>query len=738
MPARETIAAFLSTQMDFIFFLCGLAFVLFGAVCLAVARVRKHGSPWISLALFGLVHGIGEWLDLSALVVGDNISFTAVRIAVMTASFLCLMEFTRQKAIAAGLKPPGLPLYFGLMVFVAAAGSIGGASMAAAIGRHAIGLLAAIGASWIFARRASGFSGSTRRLVLLASAGFALYGLTAALALFPAPLRPADGISQSWFVQATGLPIELVQGALACLLTLSVWSFWRRLAIAEVASEQYTAHLRHQLVWTLAVLATVLTIGWTLTQFLGGIYQRNVEDWSQGDITLLLNRFAGERASSDGMVSALAGTPSLPALNSGSIQDGKRARSFLALGVEASGAAFGAILDVSGAVAASSNDFYTREARQWPTAPWFRQSLAGQVSSQFTFDPKSRTVYYYASAPIRRDDGSIAGVAFLEKPLDQFGADLGYFVRPYYLVNPEGVVVQTNRQQDMLRTLWSLPDDARSSLRQRLGALNDRPMVERELRDATWLAFDGQRSFVRRSYLRNSQWSVVLVIPGVSAFASRFLGIVITLLGTIMALIYFYGWEHGIRDRIQLNKRLALQELAQDLRFRATTDPLTGLYNRAEFDEALASETGRSGRYKSPLALIMFDIDHFKQVNDAFGHQVGDEVLVQLSQTVSGNVRHTDVLARWGGEEFVILAPGLDGAAAFQAAEKIRRLISQTAFPTTGRVTCSFGVAEHVKGDTAETLVARADGALYRAKMMGRNRVELAPTPVASKISSVA
>ncbi len=147
----------------------------------------------------------------------------------------------------------------------------------------------------------------------------------------------------------------------------------------------------------------------------------------------------------------------------------------------------------------------------------------------------------------------------------------------------------------------------------------------------------------------------------------------------------------------------------------------------------------RAQRYNSPLALVIFDVDHFKQVNDVHGHQAGDAVLVGISRYVSGQVRTTDLLARWGGEEFVLLAPGSDGATARQAAEKLKALLSETSFGEVGKITCSFGVAEFSAGDTAETLIARADGALYRAKINGRNRVELAGSgSAAGGVASVA
>ncbi len=167
----------------------------------------------------------------------------------------------------------------------------------------------------------------------------------------------------------------------------------------------------------------------------------------------------------------------------------------------------------------------------------------------------------------------------------------------------------------------------------------------------------------------------------------------------------------------------AARSMAKRLTRQATTDPLTGVFNRLKFDQVLAAEIARSGRYKTPFAVVMYDIDHFKAVNDTHGHQVGDRVLVDLARIISGHIRQTDVLARWGGEEFMILAPNCDGEQAVRHAEKLRRLVEDFVFDGVGKVTCSFGVAQFRDGDTAETLTARADEALYAAKRAGRNRV---------------
>ena len=158
----------------------------------------------------------------------------------------------------------------------------------------------------------------------------------------------------------------------------------------------------------------------------------------------------------------------------------------------------------------------------------------------------------------------------------------------------------------------------------------------------------------------------------------------------------------------------------------AETDRLTGLYNKGKFNEVLSKEIERAKRYKRYLSLIIFDIDHFKRINDTYGHKVGDEVLKTLSKIIKENIRKTDFAARWGGEEFVILAPETDIEGASKLAEKLRKAVESYTFPTVKNITISLGVAQYNFEEKPEDFVVRADMALYKAKEGGRNRVEVA------------
>ena len=157
----------------------------------------------------------------------------------------------------------------------------------------------------------------------------------------------------------------------------------------------------------------------------------------------------------------------------------------------------------------------------------------------------------------------------------------------------------------------------------------------------------------------------------------------------------------------------------------ARTDALTGVPNRRRFEEALEQELARSEREASPLSLIFVDLDHFKRVNDDFGHDVGDAVLVAAARFLQSRLRPYDTLARWGGEELVILLPETSGEQACAIAERLRAGLASVIVPSCPRsVTGSFGVARRRGGEAASELLRRADEAAYRAKQGGRNRVE--------------
>lgn len=202
------------------------------------------------------------------------------------------------------------------------------------------------------------------------------------------------------------------------------------------------------------------------------------------------------------------------------------------------------------------------------------------------------------------------------------------------------------------------------------------------------------------------------------------------LLLTVKGAIHAYNNERTLELQNEslkkLNEELELKvaERTKKLEIQAITDPLTGIHNRLKLDQEFKTELERAMRYKTPFSTIMLDLDKFKNVNDTYGHQVGDQTLKETAKILVENCRKVDIVGRWGGEEFLILCPETDLSGANNSANNLREIIEKKNFPVIEKITASFGVSSYRDGDDLQSVLGRADQALYQAKEKGRNRVE--------------
>jgi len=177
-------------------------------------------------------------------------------------------------------------------------------------------------------------------------------------------------------------------------------------------------------------------------------------------------------------------------------------------------------------------------------------------------------------------------------------------------------------------------------------------------------------------------------------------------------------------EKMVTKKTKELKHSNERLLKLSQTDVLTGIYNRKKLQESLSLEIKKAYRYEQIFSIILIDIDHFKNVNDTYGHLTGDNIIKAVCNLITANIRDIDLFARWGGEEFVILVHNQTKSEAKFLGEKIRKKISETKMDNLD-ITCSFGIAEYEKGDTDEKIFKKADDALYTAKESGRNCVIL-------------
>ncbi len=210
------------------------------------------------------------------------------------------------------------------------------------------------------------------------------------------------------------------------------------------------------------------------------------------------------------------------------------------------------------------------------------------------------------------------------------------------------------------------------------------------------------------------------------------LGIIVVWMLSVFGYLVVDGLLKRNQLRLSAASQTSLQRLNESLRLEtrslaeiARTDPLTGALNRKGLADELTHIVRLGGTQVFPMTLVFIDIDHFKRINDAHGHDTGDKVIRGLAQLVRSAVQRDDLFARWGGEEFLLVfreTPGLKGR---DIAERLRDRVSSASWPEGLRVTCSFGVAEWHRGEDLDAGIKRADEAMYRAKQEGRDRVEI-------------
>jgi diguanylate cyclase (GGDEF)-like protein len=258
-----------------------------------------------------------------------------------------------------------------------------------------------------------------------------------------------------------------------------------------------------------------------------------------------------------------------------------------------------------------------------------------------------------------------------------------------------GVLVQLGHRQYALYWVTVIPLSSNFLLGRKLGRI------------VTAIVFAFLAAFVAFHY---GEWAS-------DGFSVESLANVALALCCLTLMVNYYEQSRSEADAAIEQKNLELERLS-------VTDKLTGIFNRNKLDDVLSYELSNAARYDRTFSLILGDIDHFKAVNDRFGHITGDAVLKDFGVLLRSSCRCIDTVGRWGGEEFLIICPETKIDGAWGLAERIRRIVADHPFPISKRVTISFGVAEYRRGDDAAALLKRADEALYAAKNRGRNCVE--------------
>lgn len=249
--------------------------------------------------------------------------------------------------------------------------------------------------------------------------------------------------------------------------------------------------------------------------------------------------------------------------------------------------------------------------------------------------------------------------------------------------------------------------------------------------DGNYDSAAGEPYFFTRQPIAGTPWALVLTAPHDTLFAPV-RGPDHSVPWIVLALAALLGAGANAMMLRVLSGRDRLRSLNAALDTSARTDQLTDLPNRRHLDESLIAQLSAGGRHREPVSVLVIDLDHFKGVNDTYGHTVGDRVLEHVARVMHAAIRTEDLVGRWGGEEFLAILPRTDDPGAAQIADRLRRLVAETPYTTEAGnrrivITLSIGCATDTSGGDKDALIHRADQALYQAKAEGRNSVRSAP-----------
>lgn len=698
-------AEFLTSQLDYVFFVYGLALVLLGAVAISIPRVAPTRLPWAWLAAFALLHGLVEWLHLADME-GEAIPVLGMGVEVLLlGSYAALFEFARRAHARIRGSGPG-PWLTGVVVALPVAlALVRGSPNLGPATRLLVGLPASLWTAAVLAsaaRRAADEETGSAPALASASLCFAAYGIAAGVLVPSAPFIPGGWPTSDAFLAATGVPVQIVRAAAVGGAALGAWAF-----AISLDTQGKVLRKRWRFFWLAAVtLAIVLAGGGIFTDQLGRRHDRLLAKDTARIAALVQDHLAMEMNATTTAARVAARMVSRFDLATALGQGGS---SRLDDVVDAIGGAGEGIvvylIDPAGTTVAASNrgqpDSFL--GKSYAQRPYFRDAMAGATGRFIGLGMTSRKPGFYASEPVRDASGTIVGAAVVKHLLsaESFGpAGSG----SSFLVGADGEVLVASTESMRGRRMWASAPPA-----------------------AVVLSLPG------------TDWTVVTLRKESLRGLDRLVGILVSLLlcTVIVAAFVILQRQLGTESRLSRKHREA-EGRAREMARKADTDVLTGIANRQGFNEAMAREFARARRFRHPLAVVILDLDHFKRVNDRYGHQVGDQVLAGAARMLATRVRESDFVARWGGEEFAVIASMTDAAGAARLAEKLRALLEVTPLGPAGALTASFGVAEVRPDDTVESLVRRADEVLYEAKVGGRNQVRCAEAWVDMEVIAAA
>jgi two-component system C4-dicarboxylate transport sensor histidine kinase DctB len=425
------------------------------------------------------------------------------------------------------------------------------------------------------------------------------------------------------------------------------------------------------------------------------------------------------------------------------------------------------IMNLEGTTIASSNwkEQNSLVGENYAFQPYFQDALKEGRGHFYAVGVTTKVPGYYISHLVK-NNGVPLGVVVVKIDIRDLDMRRDMNAHEMIVTDEHGVIFLSSREEWKYRPmqeLGSMETERLESTRQYEGVLTETMPITLEetikpdeqliriTREKRWYGDDESSYFVKSRLLSNGKWTVhVLASTDKIEKEARQAAIVGGGGVALLSFLFMYLNQLRIQSRERKESELALRQsnealsqahssleqrnseleaLSAELRLKAITDPLTGLFNRRFFLDAVSKLVSAANRHNLPLCVMMIDVDHFKQINDRHGHLAGDKILLTLACLYAEEMREADVLARFGGEEFIVALPYTDAPAARIVAERIRAKVMNHSIEIDGetvRATISIGISQHRPNEESiKEAIQRADKALYQAKKGGRNRVKM-------------
>jgi PAS domain S-box-containing protein len=535
---------FLQMQMDYIFFFYGLGFIFLAVAARGLDRLEKQPLPWKWLCLFGIVHGINEWLELFAFSLKDSAAFSWVRLGVLTLSFLFLVEFGRAGSRTIRQKGPGRWII--LLLLLAGFGAFAGLAGLNVSVRYALGFTGSLWtavALWRYRHVAH----PTSLSLSTAALSMCLYGMATGIVVPNADFFPADFLNETAFLAFTGFPIQLFRGFLACTVAATSWQFysdWRRVKFNDT---RVMAALRHEK-WTIMGIAAVLFAGWIATCSFGGYGQLRDEEQYDADLRLAQKSFESAVETIDHLVQSLAASPNLTVIGGESRSNIVSIDTTLDRYAKVTQDSICYVLDSTGTVLASSNRDTPLSfvGHSYAVRPYFKKAMEGLQGRYVAVGLTSKQPGYYSSFPVRDAGGEIVGVAVIKLSIDNlFDAQLP---KNYgFLIDPNGVVLSSTHPDFFLSVLQPIPDEEkrRLVLSEQFPVIHEPSLLPAHFVPGTLFTFRGE---VLRVFERStSVEGLTFVIMGTMSSWKilRLVSILITLLAAMLLVAFFVAQQRN-------------------------------------------------------------------------------------------------------------------------------------------------------------------------------------------------